>query len=99
MQDSIQLEMLSLLREISRDRQGGLDDRNGSGGRRERNGGRSRIRKPPDNASFIRRQADLYCWTHGGCNNVSGDCSRKANRHKDAVTKADRMGGSNEFCK
>ena len=59
-QDSVQLEMLRLLREMSRDRQGASGNRNGSGGRGERNGGRSRIRKTPDNASFVRRQTDLY---------------------------------------
>ena len=60
-QDSVQLEMLRLLREISRDRQGGSGVCNGSGGRGDRNGGRYRIRKTPDNASFVQRQMDLYC--------------------------------------
>ena len=97
-QDSVQLEMLRLLREISRDRQGGSDNRNGSGGRVERHGGRSRIRKTPDNASFVRRQTDLYCWTHRGRNHVSNDCLSKANGHKNNATKANRMGGLNALC-
>ena len=97
-QYSVQLEMLRLLREISRDRQGGLGDHNGSNGRGERNGGRSRIHKTLDNASFGQRQTDLNYWTHDGCNHASSNCSRKANGHKDAATKANHMGGSNAFC-
>ena len=97
-QDSIQLEMPRLLREISRDRQGGSGNHNGSGRRGEKIGGRSCIHKTPDNVSFFRRQTNLYCWTHGGCDHVSGDCSCKANGYKDAATKANCMGDSNEFC-
>ena len=97
-QDSLQLEMLRLLREISRHHQGGSGNRNSSDGRGERSGGRSRIRKTPDNASSVQRQTDLYCWTHSRCNHVSNNCLRKANGHKDAATKANCMGGSNVFC-
>ena len=96
-QDSFQLEMLCLLCEISRDRQGGSGDRNSSGGRGERDGGRTRVRKTSDNARSICRKIDLYCWTHGGYNHLSKDFLHKANGHKDNVTKANCMGRSNVF--
>ena len=70
--DTVQVEMLRLLRQIARDRQGGsgTSDRD-SAGSGEASGGRRRTRKTPDNASFLRAKASLYCWTHGGCNHLS----------------------------
>ncbi len=40
-----------------------------------------------------------YCWTHGykvGLHHNSGSCKAKEGGHKDAATRADTMGGSNE---
>ena len=107
--DSIQLEILRLLREITRDRQGGATQpsRATQLSSRERNltvsgdaeGGHSRIRKTQDNANFLGRTTDSYCWTQGGCNHDPKYCNRKAHGHKDAATKTNRMGGSNAFCR
>ena len=97
--DSVQLEMLRLLRQIAGNRQGGSGPSNrDSAGSGDASGGRRRTRKTPDNASFPRDQTSLYCWTHGACNHLSKDCERKALGHKDTAKLANRMGGSNAFC-
>ena len=74
-----------------------INDRNSSGGRGERDGGRSHIRKTPDNASFVCKMIDLYFWTQGSCNHLSKDCLLKANGYKDNATKTNHMWGSNAF--
>ena len=60
-------------------------------------------RRPPkktkDDATFPRRQTDVYCWTHGGCNHSSQTCQRKAAGHKDGATFDNRQGGSNAYCR
>lgn len=83
-----QLEILKLLRELQLNIQGtntegsgdsagrgagGLRNRNDNGGRRNR--GIRRNKKTPDNASFPLPQKDKYCWTHGACNHNSKDCN------------------------
>ena len=100
--DPVQLEMLCLLREIALGRQERAPRQNSrpsnSSASGDNEGGRSRIRKTPDNATFLRRATDSYCWTHGGCNHDSKDCNRKARGHKDAATRTNRMDGPNAFC-
>ena len=85
-----QQEMLQLLRTMQQ-----AITANGSpnAGRRGRNN-----RRTPDNASFNRRVRDKYCHTHGACNHVSRDCTRKAPGHRDEATFENRLGGSNAFC-
>ena len=96
--ESVQLEVLRLLREIALNKQGGSGSSRGSAESGGGEGGRSRIRKTPNNASLVRRMVSLYCWTHGGCNHLSKDCKRKALGHKDDAKIGTRMGGFNTFC-
>ena len=71
----------------------GRNNGNNNGG-----GGRRRTRKTTDNAIFFRRVTEKYCWTHGGCADISSTCTRKANGHKEEATFNNCMGGSNAFC-
>ena len=104
-QDTVQHEMLQLLRSIAANgNNGGQSGRNGRVGRNSRggNGGRgnqTRVnRRTPDNAIFNQRITDLYCHTHGACNHASTNCASKARGHEDQATITNRMGGSNAFC-
>ena len=99
-QDSVQLEMLKLLRAIQNDlksprTQPATQTGNSPQGGQPR---RAKPKKTPDDASFPRRTTNKYCWTHGGCNHSSADCSRQAEGHKADATFTARKGGSNAFC-
>ena len=101
MQDNVQVEMLSILRDISQNLHGNNNSQNRSGrNSQNHSGGESqrRTRKTPDNARFHRRITNKYCWTHGGCAHESAACNSKANGHRDDATFANRMNGSNAFC-
>ena len=39
-----------------------------------------------------------YCWSHGACNHVSGDCSNPLPGHQNAATFKKRMNGCNHYC-
>ena len=100
-QDSIQLEILRLLRDISaqNSQNSGRGGRGGRTGRTARGNGGPRIgTHTPDNASFNRRVTSNYCHTHGACNHDSRACTTKAPGHHDNATMDNRMGGSNAFC-
>ena len=97
----VQLEMLRILQEMRQEYagHGGRGGRGaGRGGQSGRGQGQRRNRRTPDSANFARLITDQYCHTHGGCNHISGDCTRKAVGHKDAATMQNRLGGSNAFC-
>ena len=86
---NVHMEMLRILQEmqqsnVSRSRRGRRGGRGGRGGRGR--GSRKRNRRIPDNTSFPRRITDKYCHTHGGCNHVSGDFTRKADGHNAVAT-------------
>ena len=103
-QDSIQLEILQLLRDLAgqNNRNSGRGGRGGRTGRTTRtargNGGPRTYTRTPDDASFNRRVTTSYCHTHGACNHNSGACTTKAPGHQDNATMDNRMGGSNAFC-
>ena len=103
-QDTVQLKMLRLLREIAQDRhtgqgsQGGRGGQGGWDGRVGREGSRNRNHRTPDNANNSRRLIKVYCRTHGGYNHLSRDCTRKAQGHRDEAAMTDQMSGSNTFC-
>ena len=96
--------MLRLLCEISTERREGQVGRGcGSHGNNGRGYGcgyseRNRNCCTPNNANFDRHVTDSYCWTHGGCNHTSADCTLKALVYKDDATRENCMGGSNTFC-
>ena len=77
----------------------------GRGGREIGRAGRSgrgkccinRNHRKPDNANFARRIINLYCWTHGGCNHVFNNFTRKSQGHMDNVTMDNHLAGSNSF--
>ena len=92
-QDSAQVEMLRILRDISHNMNNNNNSQNGQAG-----GSRRRPRKTPDNANFHRRITNKYCWTHGGCAHNSAACIQKANGHQDNAKFSNCMGGSNAFC-
>jgi hypothetical protein len=99
--DSVQLEMLKLLRAIQNDLKNPSTPTSSQNPTHPAQGGTSRRNKPkktPDEASFPRRTTDKYCWTHGGCNHSSANYSRQAEGHKADATFASRKGGSNAFC-
>ena len=52
----------------------------------------------PDNANFVGRISDTYCWTHRGCNHKSTECDLRAPRHKPQATFENKMGGFKAFC-
>ena len=99
--DSIQLEMLRLLRDMS-SQNNAYPGRGGRGGRHVHTGrgtrGRRTGTRTPDNASFNRRVKTNYCHSHGACNHDSRDCTTPAPGHQNTATLDNRMGGSNAFC-
>ena len=105
-QDTIQVEMLRLLRDIATQNgnnggRGGWGGRGNYGGRGGYGGcgsNRNRNCRTPDNASFLRQMISLYCHTYGACNHISADCTSKAPGHEDLAMLINRMGGSNAFC-
>ena len=100
LQESVQLEMLRLLRKILEERRGGPGGRGrGSGcGYGRGNGDRNRNRCTSDNVIFARLITNSYCSTHGVCNHTLVDCTCKALGHRDNSTRENHMGGSNTFC-
>ena len=99
-QDSVQLEMLKLLRVIQSDLKTSRNPTPSQNTHNPSTGGSTRRnrQKTPDDASFPRRTTDKYCWTHGGSNHSAADCSRQAEGHKMDATFTSRKGGSNDFC-
>ena len=95
-QDYMQLEMLNLLRAIQNDLKTPRTPTSSQNPTLPAHGGTTRRNKPkktPDDASLPRRTTDKYCWTHGGCNHSSADCSRQADGHKTDATFVSRKGG------
>ena len=95
-QDTMQLEMFRILRDMQRNTQRNSPDNcNGDGNGGGGCGGqqRQRNRKTPNNASFARQTMVKYCWTYGGYEHDLSECSRKVNGHKDtAIFVAKREG-------
>ena len=100
-QQDVQLEMLRILQEIylnyaagrvgKGDRSGGIG-RGGSG-----QGNCNRNLRKPDNANFAHCITDQCCSTHGSCNHVSRDSTRKSSTHKDEATINNLISDSNAF--
>ena len=100
--DPVQLKMLKLSQQMQQTlaNNGNNDNNhNNNPNPQNRNTNPNRRRhQTPDNATYPRRITDKYCWTHGGCNHSSADCTFKAPGHQDAATFAQHMGGSNVHC-
>ena len=95
--DSIQLEMLKLLKQMQESMCTQLNktqQKNGS----QPSTNKKPPRKTPDDASYPRKKTNKYCWTHGGTNHSSQECQRKAPGHQDTATFVNRLGGSNAYC-
>ena len=94
--NSVQLEMLKLLQEMSREMKQNSNPR-----RTPRTQGRIQrrfdIKTPDDQVHPPRSYTSKYCWTHGNGNHHGSQCGRKAEGHKDEATKDNRMGGSNAY--
>ena len=106
-QQGVQLEMLRTLQAIQANMNtggngGGRGTRDGCGSRGGRCGQAGRgprvYAKTPDEATFHCQDTTKYCWTHGGCNHVSVDCTRQAPGHNNAATRENCLLGSNAFC-
>ena len=102
-QPDVQLEILRMLGDMQQSMPRGDRGRRSARGRggqagREGRGGAQTYQKTPDNATFLRRVTNDYCWTHGGCNHGSNECSRQAPGHNNSATRGNRLGGSNDFC-
>ena len=94
----VQLEMLGILHKI-RQNNAGQGYRGGRGGRGSRgNENRNRKHRTPDSTNFSRRIMSFYCWTNGGCNHISGDCTRKLAGHNVTAAIDNHFGGSIAFC-
>ena len=39
-----------------------------------------------------------YCWSHGECNHISGDCSNPLSGHQNTATFDNRMNGCDHYC-
>ena len=93
-----QLEILKLLRElrvdIKTDRRGGGTQSSGS----SKPQGYGRNKKTPDDQITKRTDTSHYCWTHGAGNHDGKNCKAKAEGHRDAATKENKMGGSKAYC-
>ena len=93
--NSVQLEMLKLLQEISREMKQSSNPQRTPNGPKKRQGF---PRKVPDNRTYPpRSRTDKYCWTHGHGNHDGSECENRARDHKAEATKDNRMGGSNAY--
>jgi hypothetical protein len=93
-QASVQAETLKVLVEMQQQLQNlSKDVRTGNGK------GRNLPKKTPDNPPYSRTVTDKYCWTHGGCNHNSNQCTRRALGHKNEATRDNKLDGSKAFCK
>ena len=94
--DSIQLEMLRLLKELAMDIKYNCsvpnDDRKTKESQRE-------TRKTPKEGGKFRKNISKYCWTHRACVYSSSDCPDRAKGHKTTATFQDKMDGSLARCK
>ena len=92
-QMSMQAETLKVLVELQKQLQNlSKDVKSGSGQ------GKKPAKKTPDNPPYTRAVTDKYCWTHGGSNHNSNECTRRATGHKSDATRANKLGGSQAFC-
>ena len=93
--DTIQLEMLRLLKELAMDmkqnRSAPTDDRKSKGTNRE-------PRKTPKEGGKFRKNISKYCWTHGACAHSSSDCPEPAKGHKATASFQNKMDGSLARC-
>jgi len=87
--NTVQLEILKLLKELSKD----IKQTKAAVPKR-------RVpRKTPDNKhSPPRQDISKYCWTHGAGNHTSKECNRRAPGHKAEATLSNKMGGSTAYC-
>ena len=108
-QDTVQLEILRILRVMQQDmnhRDTNQDGKRGyghqnngdKGGRADNSQRRNWNQKTQDDTSFTRCVTKKYYWTYGGCNHASGEYTSKAQNHKDVATIENCMGWYNDFC-
>ena len=104
-QDSVQLEILQLLKDIRADMKqttNAITPKNPKGNSSTTKNPRITVKpgfKTPDDFRGRRWKTHKYCWTHGACGHGSSDCVQKAEGHKDEATFQNRMGGSNACCR
>ena len=93
--DSIQLEMLRLLKELAMDmkhnRSVPTHDRKSKGTNRD-------PRKTPKEGGKFRKNISKYCWTHGACAHSSSECPEPAKGHKVTASFQNKMDGSLARC-
>ena len=99
-QDTIQMEMLQLLRDTAAQNGNnrGIGGCGNCGGHTGQGNGDVHNCCTPDNISFNRRVVPLYCHTHRACNHVSGDCSSKDPGNQYLETMDNHIGRSSYFC-
>ena len=90
--DSIQLEILHILKELSRT----IKKNQGN----NHNEGQGYRRKTPKESSKLRTNISKYCWTHGACAHSSADypIRLRAKGHKTEASFQDKMNGSLARC-
>lgn len=91
--DTVQVEILTLLRQMQQDMNCPPTTNNTEPAPRTQRG-----RKTSDDSTWRRRKTYQYCWTHGACAHASPDCKDKAPGHKDKTTFNERMEGANAHC-
>ena len=88
--NNVQLEMLKLLQEISREIKliGDLATTPRTPGMIKRRHGR----KPPDNQVDPPRDVtDKHCWIHGHCNHHESQCRHKSEKHRNSTKRKQCM--------
>jgi hypothetical protein len=88
--DSIQLEILKLLKDIQRNINGNQVQATTNGLQQGTKGKGKKKRKRLDTSK--------YCWSCGAWNHLSVDCRFKKDGHKDNATFANKMNGSTYYC-
>ena len=86
--NTVQLEILKLLKELSTDiKQTKAVPR------------QHQSQKTPDNKnSPLHADTSKYCWTHGAGNHSSSECKRRAQGHKHEAVFTNKLGGSKAYC-
>ena len=87
--DTVQLEILKLLKDL---RQDFNNSKNNQRGKNPNNTTKKTRKKRP------RTDVSKYCWTHGAWNHDSADCKFKAEGHQDKATFKNMMGGCTDYC-
>ena len=101
LQDTTQLEILKLLRQIQLDMKAQQQQSTYCPNPPSQPTSRPRVlraTKTPNDARPSRKYKGKYCWTHGACGHSSLNCKDKAPGHKDEATKENKLDGSKAWC-